>query len=550
MRKHIIGIMITLLLAIGAFGMTVSAAEEDFNYKEVNGGIEITGYRGSDRNVVIPDTIEGKPVVSIGYSAFYVRDIISVEIPATVGEIGGQAFSYCDELTKVTFRGNGLKEIKERAFASCGKLSDFAFPNTLRSVEQLAFRGCNSLHRADLSKTQITKMERAVFYDCKGLTDVSFPPGMDQIPEDTFVGCESLRNVVINGNNIKVIGESAFQFCKSLSSFTIPSTVIKIESYAFNSTNSLTSITVPASVKSIGYAAFNSSSLKTVYCEYGSYAYNYFKKMYGVKVVATGTYLKKNKLTIYVGEKQTLALANKQGGTTFSSSNKKVVSVSSKGVIKGLKKGTATITAKNGNTVSKCKVTVKALNLNYKKATVTAGFQLQLKLAGATKVKWSSSDNSVATVSQKGVVKANHPGNVTITAKNKGKKYTCKVTVAANEKVFKTYGTSYQQYPSDKIYVELSKVYKEGDHFAAELTVSNNTYFKMKSIATLDIRIYANGNLILTKDMRDMAAEVPAHSRQIIRVEFTGSEVKKSKVDLRNSSITNSLSNGKTWMTY
>ena len=44
---------------------------------------------------------------------------------------------------------------------------------------------------------------------------------------------------------------------------------------------------------------------------------------------------------------------------TYTSSNKKVATVTSKGVIRAKKKGTAVITVKSGSRTVKCKVTVK-----------------------------------------------------------------------------------------------------------------------------------------------------------------------------------------------
>lgn len=68
--------------------------------------------------------------------------------------------------------------------------------------------------------------------------------------------------------------------------------------------------------------------------------------------------------------------------------------------------------------------------LNKTKATVTRtkSIKLTLKNATASKVKWSSSKKSVATV-KKGKVTGKKAGKATITAKYKGKKYKCKVTV-------------------------------------------------------------------------------------------------------------------------
>ena len=44
---------------------------------------------------------------------------------------------------------------------------------------------------------------------------------------------------------------------------------------------------------------------------------------------------------------------------SWTTSNKKVATVTSKGVVKGLKKGTATITVQSGSKKMTCKVTVK-----------------------------------------------------------------------------------------------------------------------------------------------------------------------------------------------
>lgn len=69
--------------------------------------------------------------------------------------------------------------------------------------------------------------------------------------------------------------------------------------------------------------------------------------------------------------------------------------------------------------------------LNKTKATVTRtkSIKLTLKNATASKVKWSSSKKSIATVNKKGKVTGKKAGKATITAKYKGKKYKCKVTV-------------------------------------------------------------------------------------------------------------------------
>lgn len=70
--------------------------------------------------------------------------------------------------------------------------------------------------------------------------------------------------------------------------------------------------------------------------------------------------------------------------------------------------------------------------INKKKATILVGDKLKLEMKGTDeKVKWYTSDSSIATVSKKGYVKGIAPGRATITAKIGKKKYKCKVTVEA-----------------------------------------------------------------------------------------------------------------------
>ena len=74
----------------------------------------------------------------------------------------------------------------------------------------------------------------------------------------------------------------------------------------------------------------------------------------------------------------------------------------------------------------------KKIILNKKKAVIYVGGQLRLKVKGTKKkVKWSSKEKKIATVSKKGVVKGKRAGKTKITAKVKGKKLVCRLTVKA-----------------------------------------------------------------------------------------------------------------------
>lgn len=126
---------------------------------------------------------------------------------------------------------------------------------------------------------------------------------------------------------------------------------------------------------------------------------------------------------------------------TWSTSDAKVATVSN-GVVKAVGKGTATITAKTSNGITKtCKVTVTVpavakVTLSKTSATINKGKTLTLKAtvtpadAENKAVTWSSSNTKVATVNSSGKITAKGVGTATITAKTKnGKTATCKITV-------------------------------------------------------------------------------------------------------------------------
>lgn len=124
---------------------------------------------------------------------------------------------------------------------------------------------------------------------------------------------------------------------------------------------------------------------------------------------------------------------------TYSSSNKKVATVSSKGVIKAKKAGTAKITVKSGKkkVVVTVKVTgVKTTNLSGVPAAknVSKGKSFKIKAIATPKdtdekITFKSSNKKVATVTSKGVVKGLKKGAATITVQSGSKKMTCKVNV-------------------------------------------------------------------------------------------------------------------------
>ena len=169
-----------------------------------------------------------------------------------------------------------------------------------------------------------------------------------------------------------------------------------------------------------------------------------------VKQPVTTIALSDETVSLWVGKKKTLtatATPTTANNTSvnWSSSDNKVATVSSKGVITAKGKGTCTITctaADGYGTKTTCEVTVKqqVTEIALSETTVslwvgdtkTITATATPTTAGNISVTWSSSDNSVASVSSEGVITANGEGTCTITctaADGYGTSSICEVTV-------------------------------------------------------------------------------------------------------------------------
>ena len=167
-------------------------------------------------------------------------------------------------------------------------------------------------------------------------------------------------------------------------------------------------------------------------------------KSVSITNVSSGTLVLKKGKTFKLKTKVTVTgKASKK--VSFSSSNKKIATVSKSGKIKAVKKGTAKITVKSTANKKK-KAAIKVIvgtpvtkvSLNLKKAEAFEGETITLKATfspkkpSIKKVTYRSSNKAVATVSSNGVVSCKKAGTATITAEaadGSKKKATCKVTV-------------------------------------------------------------------------------------------------------------------------
>ncbi|MDO5291227.1 MAG: Ig-like domain-containing protein [bacterium] len=155
-------------------------------------------------------------------------------------------------------------------------------------------------------------------------------------------------------------------------------------------------------------------------------------KTYTCKVKVLNFKLNHKSVTMTSGKTTTLKVSGTKSKVTYKTSNKKIATVTSKGVVKGVKKGSTNIKVKVGKDTYTLPVKVEAPSISKSSISLKKGNTYTLKLNGTNRnVSWSTNNSKVATVS-KGKVTAKAVGQAIITAKVNDKSYTCKVVVGHN----------------------------------------------------------------------------------------------------------------------
>lgn len=253
----------------------------------------------------------------------------SVRIPAGVTSLPMGVFSYCDQLSNVTF-AEGLTSIGENAFDGCVSLIHLRLPRSLTEIGYHAFAGCSALEtlyipqetarinpnafvneygfepntsanlvligfpgsaaesvaeQAGLTFDDVSLWCDAseLYYEpCEGgmmityysgtANDLVLPTYLNEQPVvavgvDSFYDCSSLTSVVLP-RRLETILNSAFSYCPNLVRVEFPSSLKRIDYYAFYRCN-LEEISLPSSLTTLGYNAFD-SNLNLRHASFGS----------------------------------------------------------------------------------------------------------------------------------------------------------------------------------------------------------------------------------------------------------------------------------------
>lgn len=261
----------------------------------------------------------GTKLTSIPANTFdFCHNLKTIDIPASVTELGDCSFYDCWELDNISFSGPGLKSIGEKAFYGAVKVAKFDIPSTVEEIDSLAFVGC-PLTEITLPDA-LRKLGGRAFWACQlqtinipaGLTEIGLTPFMNiptlvsvnvdpanpayssengvlfnknktkliqypggnprteyicptrvsEITEGAFCGAYRLKSLSLS-DGLRKIGEGAFNLMSALQTLVFPDGISEIPPFVCNGCNSLAAVKIPEGCLSVGRSAFEASGLKS-----------------------------------------------------------------------------------------------------------------------------------------------------------------------------------------------------------------------------------------------------------------------------------------------
>lgn len=349
-------------------------------------------------DITIPEQVE-----IIDEKCFYnCKNLMTVTIPGSVKQIGNEAFKECANLKTVNFLTDGLQIIGEGTFFN-SPVSTLRIPSTVTEIGDSAFR------RTQISNVVIPgslkKCGESVF-ESSSVESVKFEEGCQTVYKEMFSFCTDLKTVVLP-KSLQYIRERAFSGAGNLDELILPAGLLKIEEYAFDGVK-IKKFVVNCKNVSLDKSAFVRCYVEKLHCYYNSNVYKLFKKLkseddFGdyddleIIFIDNPLFFEKNKLTIGVGARKTLKPVGR-GKKKWKSSNKKIATVDSKGVVTAKKNGTVKITVTMGDKKATCKVSIKENSVKFSSySTKVFHYTPNKVLLGFKKMKRDSKGNYVLT---------------------------------------------------------------------------------------------------------------------------------------------------------
>lgn len=246
-----------------------------------------TDYQGE---IVVPSEVDGITVTKIDEACFYeTYSLTSVVIPATVTEIGPNAFLGCRSMQEfIVEEGNpyfttenGVLYGNDGEYLICypaGKPDEtYEILDGVTEIAPGAFGFADDLKYVGIPDGVQFIDDWAFAYS--GIEKLILPDSMQEINDYAFAFCSALTDIDF-GEGLAYIRNASFFCCDSLAEVTLPDSLLYAGQYAFAGT-AMKSVTIPSSMQSILYCAFgydadySATGGFTIYGEAGSAAEAY-----------------------------------------------------------------------------------------------------------------------------------------------------------------------------------------------------------------------------------------------------------------------------------
>lgn len=238
-------------------GDYVKPDESAFSWEDVDGGVAITEYKGTDKAVIVPETLAGKNVVEIRSGAFNNAGILGIKLPASLKVVTEKAFYYCTTLLEV-YLGDATTTIAAQAFEGCIAIETVKMNQGLEEIGMQSFGYCSLLNTIEIPST--TKKIGMGAFCLSGLKSVTIPASVELIDESAFATCSNLESVKIE-SGVKTIGNEAFSGCDNLKNVEIPASVESIGKRTFSQSNNVV-ISAPSGSVAETHATENDITFK------------------------------------------------------------------------------------------------------------------------------------------------------------------------------------------------------------------------------------------------------------------------------------------------
>lgn len=264
------------------YGYGIKTSEDGFQYYEKiwedSLGEQpvalVLNYIGDKSEVSVPNNFDEYAVVLEG--TFKNNKVITkVTLGKYISIIGDKTFNKCEKLVSVTGTDN-ITIIGNNAFENCFQLTSFTFSSKIKSIGESAFFQCARLESSVTLSEGFTSLGDAAFVGSK-IADITLPGTLTYFGVGVLFNCANLASITLSSENSVIDSDGSaiytkgfetlimYPTLKTSAEYTIHQNTKKIDNSAFYSNLYLKKINLDnGKLETIGKNAFASSHLESV----------------------------------------------------------------------------------------------------------------------------------------------------------------------------------------------------------------------------------------------------------------------------------------------